>query len=129
MHSKYTREPLPPELLPAGDVQINGVDYAKFLQFHLRGLAGQDGVLKAATVKFLHTPIDGVGLGWGIRDFEGAVSSVHSGGAGTYYAVTVLQPSRDLGVAILVNSGGECASALCSEAAHRFVKQFRQPRK
>ncbi|MFM2125162.1 MAG: hypothetical protein RL328_1613 [Acidobacteriota bacterium] len=123
------QDPLPPELLPAGDVQIDAINYAKFLQFHLKGLAGSDSLLKASTVKFLHTPTDGVGLGWGIRDFEGAVSSVHSGSAGTYYAVTVLQPSRDLGVAILVNSGGERASALCSEAANLFVKRFRQPRK
>ena len=119
----------PAELRPAGDVQLSALSYAKFLQFHLRGLAGAEGLLKSSTVKFLHTPTDRAGLGWGIRDFEGALSSVHSGSAGTYYAVTVLQPSRDLGVAVMVNSGGSRAEALCGEAVRLFLKRFRQPRK
>ena len=38
---------------------------------------------------------------------HGAPASVHVGSAGTFYAVTILQPTRDLGVAVFVNAGGE----------------------
>jgi D-alanyl-D-alanine carboxypeptidase len=115
----------PPVLQPAGDVQLSVLDYVKFLQFHLRGLAGADGALKASTVAFMHTPTGKAGLGWGIRDFDGAKASVHSGSAGSYYAVTILIPSRNLGVAVLLNAGGERAEAACSEAAKKFLAQFK----
>ena len=115
----------PPVLQPAGDVQLSILDYAKFLQFHLRGLAGTDGVLKASTVKVMHTPAGKAGLGWGVREFDGVLASVHSGSAGSYYAVTILTPSRNLGVAVFVNSGGERATAACSEAAKKFLAQFK----
>jgi CubicO group peptidase (beta-lactamase class C family) len=115
----------PPFIQPAGDVQLSILNYAKFLQFHLRGLAGVDGVLKARTVSFMHVPSGKAALGWGIRDFDGAKASVHSGSAGSYYAVTILVPSRNLGVAVLLNAGGERADAACSEAAKKFLAQFK----
>ncbi len=115
----------PRVLQPAGDVQLSILNYAKFLQFHLRGLAGVDGALKAGTVAFMHTPAGKAGLGWGIRDYDGAKASVHSGSAGSYYAVTILIPSRNLGVAVLLNAGGERADAACSEAAKKFLAQFK----
>lgn len=116
----------PPFLQPAGDVQLSVLDYAKFLQLHLRGLTAADGLLRAETVRRLHTPVGKVALGWGVREFEGATSHVHSGSAGSFYAVTALQPSRNLGVAVVVNSGGERADKACGEALRKFLAQFRK---
>ena len=100
-------------------------DYAKFLQLHLRGLEGRDGLLKAETIKRLHTRVDEtVALGWGEVDLEGAPASVHSGSGGTFFAVVALWPSRDLGVAVFANSGGDRAQNVCGEMlramAHRY---------
>jgi CubicO group peptidase (beta-lactamase class C family) len=100
-------------------------DYAKFLQLHLRGLEGRDGLLKAETIKRLHTRVDEtVALGWGEVDLEGAPASVHSGSGGTFFAVVALWPSRDLGVAVFANSGGDRAQKVCGEMlramAHRY---------
>jgi CubicO group peptidase (beta-lactamase class C family) len=101
-----TGEWVPSIIGPAGSVELSLEDYARFLQIQLRGLQGRDTVLlKASSIKHLHTspvsPPDKYGLGWGLQDFDGAPASVHTGSAGTFYAVTIIQPTRDLGVAVV----------------------------
>ena len=124
-HDPHDDYQLPAFLLPAGALSISPADYAKFLQLHLRGLQGEDGLLKAETIKHLHTPVDDkTALGWGIQDVEGAIASVHNGSAGTFYAVVALWPSRDLAISVFANAGDERAKAACVEAlkamAHRY---------
>jgi len=61
----HTAYPLPDFFRPAGDVCMNLGDYGRFLQVHLHGLQGRDSLLRSDTVRHLHTPVDGCGLGWG----------------------------------------------------------------
>jgi D-alanyl-D-alanine carboxypeptidase len=124
-HDPHDVYQLPIFLAPAGALSISPADYAKFLQLHLRGLQGEDGLLKAPTIKHLHTRVDEkTALGWGVRDFEGAIASVHNGSAGTFYAVVALWPSRDLAISVFANAGDERANAACVEVleamAHRY---------
>jgi D-alanyl-D-alanine carboxypeptidase len=120
-------ERLPPIIWPAGSVELSLDDYARFLQINLRGLNGRDTpLLKATTIKHLHaspvSPPDKFGLGWGLQEYEGAPASVHVGGAGTFYAITIIQPTRDLGVAVFANAGGERGKAAATEAAKALIK-------
>ena len=82
---------------PAGDVHSSIGDMLKYGQFHLDGMAGKDGYLKAETVQGLHTPRPGqepvfgghYTFGWGhfcmgLED-AGACQG-HNGSAGTYFA-------------------------------------------
>jgi CubicO group peptidase (beta-lactamase class C family) len=122
-------ERLPPIIWPAGSVELSLDDYARFLQMHLRGLQGRDTpLLKAATIKHLHTspvsPPDKYGLGWGLQDFDGAPASVHVGSAGAFYAVTIIQPTRDLGVAVFANAGGARATAAATDAVKTLIRRF-----
>ncbi len=122
-------ERLPPIIWPGGSVELSLDDYAHFLQLNLRGLEGRDTpVLKAATIKHLHTspvsPPDKYGLGWGLQDFDGAPASVHVGSAGAFYAITIIQPTRDLGVAVFTNAGGERAKAAATEAVKALIRRF-----
>jgi CubicO group peptidase (beta-lactamase class C family) len=110
-------------------VELSLDDYARFLQIHLRGLQGRDTVLlKASSIKHLHaspvSPPDKYGLGWGLQDFDGEPASVHTGSAGTFYAVTIIQPTRDLGVAVFANAGGERAAAAASDAVKALIRRF-----
>lgn len=123
------RERVPPIIWPAGSVELSLQDYAKFLQINLDGLQGHDTqLLKAATIKHLHTspvsPPDRFGLGWGLQDFDGAPASVHVGSAGTFYAITIIQPTRNLGVAVLANAGGERARAAATDAVKTLIRRF-----
>jgi len=122
-------ERLPSIIWPAGSVELSLGDYAQFLQVNLRGLEGRDTpVLKAATIKHLHTspvsPPDKYGLGWGLQDFDGAPASVHVGSAGAFYAITIVQPTRDLGVAVFANAGGQRAAAAATDAAKALIRRF-----
>jgi D-alanyl-D-alanine carboxypeptidase len=122
-------ERVPPIIWPAGSVELSLEDYARFLQVNLRGLQGRDTpLLKAATIKHLHTspvaPPDKYGLGWGLQDFDGAPASVHVGSAGTFYAITIIQPTRDLGVAVFANAGGERAKAASTDAIKELIRRF-----
>jgi CubicO group peptidase (beta-lactamase class C family) len=124
-------ERLPPIIWPAGSVELSLDDYATFLQVNLRGLQGHDTpLLEAGTIKHLHTspvsPPDKYALGWGVREFDDAPASVHTGSAGAFYAVTIIQPTRDLGVAVFTNAGGERAAAAASDAVKALVRQFAQ---
>jgi D-alanyl-D-alanine carboxypeptidase len=122
-------ERVPPIIWPAGSVELSLEDYARFLQINLRGLQGRDTpLLKATTIKHLHTspvsPPDRYGLGWGLQDFDGAPASVHVGSAGTFYAITIIQPTRDLGVAVFANAGGERATAAATDAVKALIRRF-----
>jgi CubicO group peptidase (beta-lactamase class C family) len=123
------RGTIPPIIWPAGSVEISLDDYARFLQVHLRGLEGRDtALLKAATIKHLHSspvsPADNFGLGWGLQDVDSAPSSVHVGSAGAFVAITILQPTRDLGVAVFTNAGGERSEKAVKEAAKELIRRF-----
>jgi len=122
-------EQLPAIIWPAGSVELSLDDYARFLQIHLRGLEGRDTpLLKAATIKYLHTspvaPPDKFALGWGIQDFDGAPSSVHVGSAGAFYAITIIQPTRDLGVVVVATAGGDRAKAASTDAIKALIHRF-----
>jgi CubicO group peptidase (beta-lactamase class C family) len=106
--------PAPALFEGAGGISMSIADYAVFLQAHLRGLRGEDGFLKAATVRAIHTPEGRYALGWGIQDFAGAPSSLHAGGNGEYYALVAIQPSRDLAVALLTNDGRDETEDWCA---------------
>jgi D-alanyl-D-alanine carboxypeptidase len=99
----------------AGGLSLSIEDYAAFLQMHLRGLRGEDtAVLRADTVRDLHTPDGRYALGWGIQEYAGAQSSVHAGGNGQFYALVAIQPERDRAVAFLTNDGGDDVEAQAS---------------
>ena len=122
-------ERVPAIIWPAGSVELSLGDYATFLQLNLRGLEGHDTkLLKAITIKHLHTspvtPADKYGLGWGLQDFDAAPASVHVGSAGAFFAITIIQPTRDLGVAVFTNAGGERAKAATTEAVKSLIKRF-----
>jgi len=106
---------VPPVMAAAGDASVTLTDYAKFLQMHLRGLRGIDGLLKATTIRDLHAAIPPVdssgtkyGAGWGVGTTrDGFETHGHSGSAGAYIAIAAIQPARDFAVAILTNIGGD----------------------
>ncbi len=104
-----SKESIAPFIQPAGNVQVSILEYVKFLQLHLGGLQGVDGLAKSATIRRMHVPVDKMGFGWKISDYQGAPASFHAGSADTFYAMATLLPSSDLGVAVFVNAGGERA--------------------
>ena len=97
---------------PAGDASVSPQDYGRFLQLHLRGLRGRDDVLKATTVRDLHTrvapisPSLGFAMGWSVMPRDGVESHEHVGSYGAYVAYATIQASRDVAVGAFSNLGG-----------------------
>jgi CubicO group peptidase (beta-lactamase class C family) len=103
---------LPPHLDPAGNVYLSLADLTRYMQAHLKGLQGKDGVLKAATVQRLHTPAPAAAgemnyaCGWGILAVPMVgTSHGHNGSAGTFYAEMAIVPERNLVAAVVTNAG------------------------
>jgi D-alanyl-D-alanine carboxypeptidase len=115
-------------LAPAGDVHLSIGGYARFLQEHLRGLRGGDGLLRAATVQRLHTPTGDYALGWIVQPFAGARASAHEGSAGTFHAIAVVLAERDLAVAVFANAGfaraGDADRALARVLLDRYTERI-----
>lgn len=105
---------LPPETAynlalaePAGDISMSLPDYAKFIQFNLKGLAGIDNVLRASSYEFLHFGLKDYSIGWGNSTNGEEKVSQHSGSAGTFFAHTLIDKKRQLAFILLSNSATE----------------------
>ncbi len=96
-------------LAPAGDVNMSVNDLARYAAYHLAGLRGKDGPLKAATIKRLHTPAPGDDYagGWVVAEFEGKPMHWHNGSAGTFYTLVSLLPESDQAIVVMMNQADE----------------------
>lgn len=118
---------LPSYLLPASGMPMALADYARFLQMNLQGLRGENnGFLSTKTIAHLHSsPMhDHYALGWGVSQINGVLSSTHSGSDGSFYALVALQPSRDIGVAVVLNSSGERSSEAADAVLTDLLKKY-----
>ena len=79
-------------------------DYAKFIQYNLKGLQGEDNVLKSTTYEYLHYGLTDYSIGWGNVNKSDKQFSEHSGSAGTFFCYTLIDKKRKLAYIIIANS-------------------------
>jgi CubicO group peptidase (beta-lactamase class C family) len=102
---------------PAGEAHLSVGDYAKFARLHLRAMRGHPELLAAATFQRLHAANGSYAMGWGVQPVGGATTWFHAGSAGTFAAIVMIQPDRDVAVVILTNAGSEDAILAAQAAA------------
>lgn len=90
-------------MLSAGDMSMNIVDYSKFIQLNLNGLATGNFLSKKNYQK-LHFNFDGYSYGWTNSKVQNLRISSHNGSAGTYFCHTVLIPKRKIAIIVMANS-------------------------
>ncbi|MFK8101287.1 MAG: serine hydrolase domain-containing protein [Saprospiraceae bacterium] len=108
----------------AGAVNMSTQDYAKFLQLQLKGLAGEDDLLPAKTVQFLHTANAAAGrygIGWGRTTIDAIPVHYHDGSAGTFYCHSLIFTEAGIAFAILTNA----ADQKTVEGVYDLSKQLR----
>jgi CubicO group peptidase (beta-lactamase class C family) len=124
-HNPKDSYQIPAFMLPAGDVHCNMEDLAKFAAFHLRGLSGQNSILRAETIKKLHTPYggskSGSALGWNVNSYGHS----HFGGTGTFSAVLVIFPKENLAVAVAMNASGEKDDEIETKIVDALLEQYK----
>ena len=106
----------------AGDYSLSLADYATFLQLHLAGLAGRDGLLQAATIQRLHAGPGEYAMGWFLREYDGTTAHWHTGATPSFFSRVILLPARDIAVAVLTNAGNEAASEAAREASLELLR-------
>ena len=123
-HDPNDEYQLPPFIAPAGDVYVNFNEYPKWLQANLRGLNGEESIVKPNAFQFLHTKKGEVaGLGWGIQDFMGQQVSVHTGSADTFFVIDLIAPDADFGITMGTNIFCEKVEKGCISLLKELVSQ------
>ncbi len=112
---------------PAGDYSLSLADYAKFLQLHLAGLAGHDGLLKASSIQRLHAGPGEYAMGWLLRELDGTAAHWHTGSTDTFFSRVIMLPERDIAVAVMTNTGNKVASTASREATIELLRIHGQP--
>ena len=92
-------------IAPAGDLSMKPLDYAKYVQMHLKGLQGHDGYLKSETLRYIHNGHKGFSLGVGNGKYHGRQVSQFDGSAGTFYCHSIIVPEADYAYVVLANAG------------------------
>ncbi|MEO5596889.1 MAG: serine hydrolase domain-containing protein, partial [Lysobacteraceae bacterium] len=110
----------------AGDYSLSLADYAKFLQLHLAGLAGRDGVLKASSIQRLHAGPGENAMGWFRGELEGLPAHWHTGATETFFSRVIMLPEQGVAIAVLTNAGSETASTASREAAMELLRIYGQ---
>ncbi|UCF04136.1 MAG: beta-lactamase family protein [bacterium] len=117
-------------IAPAGNINASIGDLALYAKMHLHGLAGHDGIVKAATIKQLHSPpeskTEGTGYagGWMIVEKEGlGTVHKHSGSAGTFFATVELYTDEKRAIVVAMNAGAGAG------AAERIIHAINERRK
>jgi CubicO group peptidase (beta-lactamase class C family) len=117
-----------PVLGPAGTVHCSLPDWAKFTALHLEGRKGKSKMLKAETIRYLHTPPAGqeYACGWGAlkRQWAGGTALMHSGSNSMWWATVWIAPERDFAVLAVTNCGGDPGQNACDDTCAVLIEQF-----
>lgn len=116
---------LPAVLNPAGFVLIDAEGLGRYLQLHVRALAGRGGeLITPDTARRLHAPgLGGFALGWYAQpNTTGQVRSAHNGSDDLgYYAEMRLDPQAERACAVSVTGLRESAPAQVAAAVERAL--------
>lgn len=109
---------------PAGDVHTSMKDLARFALAHLKGLKGEDGILKPDIFTWLHTPRTGrnYAAGWFVTESEsGQMVHQHAGSAGTFMALVMIEPESNQAWIMAANAGGVAVDSIF----RRIIEEYR----
>jgi CubicO group peptidase (beta-lactamase class C family) len=111
---------IPASMAPTGSVHCSLPDWAKFLTLHVRGERGEDTLVKAETIKRMHTPPEGevYADGWNVRerDWAGGLALNHAGSNTLNFASTWLAPEKDL-IFVVATNAAPLGVTLTADAA------------
>ena len=88
---------------PAGDLNVNIINYIKFIQLFLKGYKGQNNFLHSQTYKYLLTALPDYTFGWANKTINGKNYDYHSGSAATFGCFTKIDRDNDLAVIVMEN--------------------------
>jgi CubicO group peptidase (beta-lactamase class C family) len=116
----------PPFMAPACTGHATIPDWAKFAALHMGTSKDAAGLLKAATLRSLHTPSFGGDYagGWFVceRSWAGGAALTHQGSNTTWYVDIWVAPARRAAYLVATNQGGDTAKDAVNEAIEALIR-------
>jgi len=116
-----------PILSPAGNISMSIGDYARFIQWQLKGLHGSIPGFDKAFFEFLHygnQPDSEYAIGWyGVDQFADQVSS-HTGSADTFYCLNILLRKHNFAVIVIANAATEETKAGAEKVRNFLLRPY-----
>lgn len=114
---------------PAARIHCSLNDWSKFLQQHIDGFNGQNGIVNAQSFKKLHTTYPNGNYtygGWYLqeRTWAGGITLSHNGSNTMNFANVWLVPKKDIILMSVTNAGGKYAAAFTEEAMIQMIKEI-----
>lgn len=121
---------------PAGSINSNAIDMAKWLRFAMTGKIGVDrrivseaGYKEWLTIKTPVGPNSGYALGWFIRQWQGRKLVEHGGNIDGFNALVAFLPDDKIGFVMLTNvSNSELPSFAMETVFKTFLGDKKDPR-
>lgn len=114
---------------PAGTAHASMADWGKFVQLHLKGANGEEGLLlKPETFAVMHAARPGTGkaygAGWslGRRKWSEGPLLVHSGSNTWWFCTTWVAPAEGFAVLVASNRGGDAAARAVDAACWKLIQ-------
>ncbi len=108
---------LNPLINAAGNLSMKSKDFAKFIQFYMKGLGEKNAHLSSENLQYIHSKI------LGYKTLQGKSYACFDGSAGTFYARGMVMPKSDFGLSIIINNGS--AKAVDYIAAKLVKAQYK----
>ncbi|HVU08107.1 MAG TPA: serine hydrolase domain-containing protein [Verrucomicrobiae bacterium] len=122
-----TQSDNPPAIAPAGRVHCSLDDLARYTIFQMEG-ERKDGLLKAETIRKLHTPPPGenYACGWRVlqRGWADGRALTHNGSNNMWYLVMWLAPEKDFSVIVATNIRKDDIPKGCDEVVGAMIKKW-----
>jgi D-alanyl-D-alanine carboxypeptidase len=117
---------IPNLLVPAGDLSMKPLGFAKYIQHHLKGLLNTDNFLSSENYRYIHYAEKGFSLGVYTTKQFGINLSGMDGSAGTFFCRAIIIPQNDFAFIIMTNAGTGTAHMKAIDWLSRKIakKQF-----
>lgn len=109
---------------PAGDISMTLPDYSKFIQYNLKGLLGENNILKSETYNYLNFGIQDYSIGWGNKNTISEKFSEHSGSAGTFFCYTQIDKKNKIAFIIVANSATDRTQKAITQLLKEIKKKY-----
>lgn len=118
---------LPSLIKPAGDLSMQPLGFAKYIQENLRGLLGNGNFVSKETYEKIHFGHKEFSLGVGNGRFRGYKLSGIDGSAGTFFCRSLVLPDIDIALIIMTNAGSgkgqmKAVEYITNKVAKKFFK-------
>lgn len=101
---------IPYLLTPAGDLSLTPKDFARYTQWHLRGLRGAEHYLSSEAMQIIHFGHTGFSLGVENGSLGSQRYASMDGNTGTFFSRFAIAPDADFALTVMMNANAEKAT-------------------